>query len=397
MNNGSLQLLNRILREETKVKKKSLYTMLFIAIGIILFGGNNAFAETLGIYEYSIKNDEAIITWCVPSSSDTLAVPAYIGDYPVKVIGEQAFSGCSNVKNVTLPEGITVIEDYAFYNCSELESVVIPNSLTSIGKYSFHYCGNLKSLILPDSVVSIGESAFEACKSMTSIRLSKGLTKISAGAFISCGLESVTIPDGVTVIEKNAFAECSNMKSIVIPDTVTSIGTGAFANCGFESVTLPNGLSEISEYMFHRCRNLKSITIPASIKTVVKSAFSECTGLTDVYYVGNAESWNKIDIENNNSNNSALVNAEIHYIFCRTETVLSNNNKTFTVTPINIENGQTVILALYFNDKLLSMQSAVYDGKAITFVTDVNYTNAKVLVWYSLTSLIPACEAELVK
>lgn len=80
-----------------------------------------------------------------------------------------------------------------------------------------------------------------------------------------------------------------------------------------------------------------------------------------------------------------------------TKTTVSENGKSFIVTPINIENGKTVILALYDGEKFVEMQSEVYEGIAIPFATAKAYTNAKVMVWDNLTNLKPVCNVEIVK
>ena len=77
-----------------------------------------------------------------------------------------------------------------------------------------------------------------------------------------------------------------------------------------------------------------------------------------------------------------------------TKTKVSEDKKSFTITPINVENGKTVILALYNGEKFVEMQSAVYTGEAIPFTTTKTYTKAKVMVWNDLTNLKPVCEVE---
>ena len=64
---------------------------------------------------------------------------------------------------------VTGIEDYAFSSCSGLTSVVIPNSVTSIGERAFFACSGLTSVVIPSSVTSIGGYAFEYCSGLTSI------------------------------------------------------------------------------------------------------------------------------------------------------------------------------------------------------------------------------------
>jgi len=110
----------------------------------------------------------------------------------------------------------------AFSCCSSLSSVVIPNSVTSIGNYAFYYCSSLTSVVIGNSVTSIGDRAFFGCSSLTSIE----------------------IPNSVTSIGNCAFFSCSDITSVVIGNSVTSIGDGAFGDCTkLTSVTFknPNG------------------------------------------------------------------------------------------------------------------------------------------------------------
>lgn len=80
-----------------------------------------------------------------------------------------------------------------------------------------------------------------------------------------------------------------------------------------------------------------------------------------------------------------------------TKTEVSEDKKSFTITPINIENGKTVILALYNGEKFVEMRSAVYTGEAVPFTTTKTYTKAKVMVWDDLTNLKPICEVEIIE
>ena len=77
-----------------------------------------------------------------------------------------------------------------------------------------------------------------------------------------------------------------------------------------------------------------------------------------------------------------------------TKTTVSEDKKTFTITPVNVENGKTVILALYNGEQFIEMQSAVYTGEAVPFTTTKAYTKAKVMVWNDFDTIMPLCVPE---
>ena len=177
-----------------------------------------------------------------------------------------SYSGSINIPSVVSYNGeeysVTSIGDLAFSGCSGLTSVTIPNSVTSIGWGAFGNCSGLTSVTIPNSVTSIGGSAFEGCSGLTSVTIPNSVTSIGHWAFSDCsGLTSVTIPNSVTSIGQSAFKDCSGLTSVTIPNSVTSIGDGAFQDCG----------------------GLTSVTIGSGIKTIYSKAFANCENLEDVY------------------------------------------------------------------------------------------------------------------
>lgn len=145
--------------------------------------------------------------------SGTVSIPESVTHngrtYSVTIIGRSAFSGCSGLTSVEIPNSVTSIGDEAFENCSGLTFVVIPNSVISIGGWAFNGCSSLTSVEIPNSVTSIGKHAFEDCSS----------------------LPSIEIPEGVVSIGYHMFYNCGSLTSIAIPQSVTSIGNYAFENC----------------------------------------------------------------------------------------------------------------------------------------------------------------------
>ena len=126
----------------------------------------------------------------------------------------------------------------AFSDCTALTSILIPDSVISIGPYAFHDCTSLTSVSIPDSVTKIGYGAFSGCSSLT----------------------SVSIPDSVTEIGYYAFSNCTALTYVSIPDSVTSIGGAAFSYCSaLASVSIPDSVIEISYFAFSECHSLTSV------------------------------------------------------------------------------------------------------------------------------------------
>lgn len=202
----------------------------------------------------------------------------------VSSINQAAFSYCSNLTSISLPEGVNNIGERAFARCSSLTNITIPLGVTSIDRGAFEYCIAITDIIIPSGVTSIGQSAFYNCSSLSNINIPVGITSISENTFGYCtSLTSVTIPVGVTEIEKCAFFYCDKMASITIPAGVTVIGESAFYwNSSLRSITIPAGVVEINAKAFYGCKNLTNIIIPDSVTTIGEYAFAYCRNLSSI-------------------------------------------------------------------------------------------------------------------
>ncbi|MEE3404803.1 MAG: leucine-rich repeat domain-containing protein, partial [Acutalibacteraceae bacterium] len=145
------------------------------------------------VVEYAVYDDHAIIVDCDETFDGEIVIQAEIEGVPVTEIGESAFSGCTGLTSITIPDSVTSIGNSAFSGCTGLTSITIPDSVTSIGNYAFSGCTGLTSITIPDSVTSIGSSAFSGCTGLTSITIPDSVISIGDGAFSGCtGLTSIT-------------------------------------------------------------------------------------------------------------------------------------------------------------------------------------------------------------
>ncbi len=221
------------------------------AVVVLLFGGvNEVNGDPL---TYKVKGETVSVVKCDENASGEVVIRSSYAEKPVTSIGSSAFSSCSRLTSVSIPDSVTSIGDRAFRYCSNLTSVTIPDSVTSIEGWTFDYCGSLTSVTIPDSVTSIGKKAFAHCSSLTSVTIGNSVTSIGDLAFYdSVSLTSVTIPDSVISIGSRAFEYCG-LTSVIIGDSVTSIGSNAFAYCSsLESITFrgnaPNVFHIVSDF-----------------------------------------------------------------------------------------------------------------------------------------------------
>ena len=162
----------------------------------------NADAVEIGGIYYNLfpKGKVAEVT-SMPSGkySGGIVIPEFVDHddvtYVVTGIGDNAFSGCSGLTSVTIPNSVTYLGYGVFYGCSGLASVNIPNSVTYLGRLVFGYCSGLTNVNIPNSVTSIGDASFFGCSSLTSVTIPNSMTSIGDRVFLGCsGLTNVNIP-----------------------------------------------------------------------------------------------------------------------------------------------------------------------------------------------------------
>lgn len=204
-----------------------------------------------------------------------------------------AFSGCSLLSSLTIPNGVSSIGTSAFSGCTLLMEVVLPESVTVVGNSAFRDCELLETAVIWGDV---GEAAFQNCTSLKNVTLTNA-AQIGGAAFQNnTALEELVLPQTLTAIGQSAFADCTKLKEAMIPDSVSSVGAYAFQNCTqMEKAVLGSGIEEWGDdwgnnSAFLGCTNLKDLTIKEGVASLPRGIFSGCTALTRADIPGSAVS-----------------------------------------------------------------------------------------------------------
>lgn len=185
-------------------------------IGILTISG------TGDMYDYSEEP--------APWSEYSDIITSITIDYGVTSIGTSAFTGCSNVQQINIPDSVEHIDPYAFSFCNGLHTVKLPASLTLISEELFAECANLKNIDIPDTVTEIGANAFLRCTAFSLTELPDGIKSIGAAAFENCGsIENLELPKTLESIGEAAFNGTAIDKASFAgtPERWTAIGGDA--------------------------------------------------------------------------------------------------------------------------------------------------------------------------
>ena len=240
-------------------------------------------------------------------------------------IGDFAFAGCSNLKEVNFAElkdlehmngrsfawtalntidlsqtRLTSLSD-DFYKVRGLENVRLPKTITYLGsvfresdltEIDLSLCTNLKTLddtfegskklvkvTLPEGLISINGYTFYNCEKLTTINLPKSLQTIGGwGAFQNTMIQKLDFSQHAELVSigNNAFYSCKELKEVLLPESLQQIGNSAFYNCEtLTSIDLSKTqLQNIPESAFGECRALESVKMPNTLETIDRWAFS---------------------------------------------------------------------------------------------------------------------------
>ncbi len=264
-----------------------------------------------------------------------------------------------------LSEDVTCLGAGAFSNCTAITRVTLPETMIDIGKNAFYGCSSLTALVVRSNVENINEGAFDNCPNLAAIYVEEGSAERVRGlvqasgrdvggiAFVECAFYTLTLDTNLgdelwmpvlakTYVESNVYL--LNVGNLPVPtrnhytfdgwytekfggirinedDTLsggdwtlyahwtTTLDAPVFSidddyngvpilqyialNRNTE-VTLPDGVEAIGGsaktanggHVFTNSFDrsiIQRVTMPSSVKRIRTSAFSDCYNLSEVY------------------------------------------------------------------------------------------------------------------
>ena len=300
--------------------------------------GVNAFAECPSLADVTVGEGVKILKekafWMCPSLT-TVTLPDSLAEIETEV-----FWRCGELTNLTVGKGLKTVGQDAFRDCQKLDRLEISDvaawcDIAFYDNYSnplsysrkMYVNGSLmKDLVIPEGVTMIRSYAFYSQRAITSLTIPDSVTIIEPNAFAHClKLKKVTMGSGVKGIGTWAFNDCTALEDVYIKD-LSAWCKIEFGNYGanplfyaenfyvngsaVKELVIPNGVTQIGRFAFVNCQQLTTVKLPDSLQEIGLSAFQWSDSIKDVYFYGTKEQWNSVTID---YENETLTGAKLHF------------------------------------------------------------------------------------
>ena len=187
-----------------------------------IYNQENTFSPDINGIRYGFTNSVRTDAYGITKTVSEDGTEVTLGTLVENGLVRRGVAGAEENTTITkaiVGEGITTLYDRTFRRFYALETVVLPSTLTTIGEAGsgvFQSCTALKNIVIPESVTVLGKGTFLECSSLESINIPAGVTRIEENALRATGLVSVEFHEGVTYFGAQAFRDCKQLKEVVI-------------------------------------------------------------------------------------------------------------------------------------------------------------------------------------
>ena len=277
---------------------------------------NGAFANLSKLNKITVDDENerysSIESCLIDKTTSTLVLASSKSSIPsdgsVKIIGEKAFSGLTELEKITIPSAITEIGAHAFSGTTA--EIELESSLDTITSYAFAgYLG--KSFNIPKGIKTVKENAF--LDSSARIIFNEGLETIEKDAFKNCiGIVDLYLPSSLLTIDSGAFSGCSSVSSVNLPfvgikrdsSNADALFGNIFGTTEYEGGTyttqyystsnsrkyyIPTALEKItvragkiSFGAFSGCKTVKTVVVEDEVTSIARRAFYNCIAIEEM-------------------------------------------------------------------------------------------------------------------
>lgn len=206
-------------------------------------------------------------------SSDGNIINPSEGDWGAELIGNTY----NNYGVLTFDAPVRYIPENAFSGATELRKISVPSSLSRIEKKAFYYCTDLKEFNSPEdgNLWFVGFEAFCGDSGLTSVTLPKlGPSVIEGCAFEHTAISSFVFKESCWFIGGAAFHDCRSLSSVTF-----------YNDYGNSMPYYPNNCSD--SYFYCASNAFSAVTSGGTIHTpsgVTGVAIDDWTAFNDISY-----------------------------------------------------------------------------------------------------------------
>ena len=189
------------------------------------------------------------------------ACPQVVFPKNLRIITRYGITGSSSLE---VPASVEQIATMAFQRNDSLQAVTFEqgSKLTEIDSYAFSGCSNLASIQMPEGLQKLYLNAFNNCDALTCLNIPASVSEVSNYVQDCSALESISFASGSQVRAVQHLAlNCTALKRVVLPEglqTVVQGGSAMMNNCpNLETLIAYNPNLQLRESDFESCGNFK--------------------------------------------------------------------------------------------------------------------------------------------
>lgn len=333
-----------------------------------------------GLY-YSILGGDSVEVGTNSGISGNVVIPAIVSNndtqYRVVAIGTRAFSNCTGLTSVDIPNSVRKIS-YEAFDATGLTTITIGENVSIVENNAFSWCSQLTTVYW-NAVTCNDCSPFDSPVTKISSVLFGNDVKRIPGLLCSnmTKLTEITIPSKVSSIGINAFQNCSNLKTIYWnsihcndlekPEWFYSYPKSAiFDNTPIERVIFGENVEYLPSYSFCALDNsFHHVTLYPKLIGFGENSIDNF--LDSIEYKGNLKQWCET---NYNKLSSLLYNA------------------TLLIQGVEMD-------SLIIPEDILSIHNTAFYGckniSSITFISATPPTIEEYSFHYSIPLYVPFC------